>query len=549
MAKAPWYLNQAAPGLKHQKNSRPAEQTAGLDQWYVRGLKKGPTATKYRKGACPNCGAMTHSLQDCLDRPRAKGAKWTNSNIQADEHVVSDLKLSYDGKRDRFAGFDLAQYEALVASKFKAEEEARKAHAHTKKLAELEASDAAGRAADAAAKGGDGVVEDGLRVREDEETVAAREGGGTRQGAHKMSVRNLRIREDTAKYLLNLDVNSAYYDPKTRAMRENPRPDQPIGTGEDAEAGGAFVGDNFVRHRGETLELFKLQQFTSEAYEKGQELNLQAEPTQVEIMNRLFREKKAALASSKHTAVLDKYGGQQHMQPVDARLLLAQSENYSEYDRAGRLRDADGGAGGARESKTVRSRYEEGVLHTNHTAVWGSYFDRATMRWGYADDCSTLKHSYSTGAAGKRARELAAQSVAAGMGGPTRAELLQQERASAAGGGGAEGAAQAEDPAAAAAARAERAAYVPTRTLYGIGEGLAESTLDSERLKAALAKEQARLRDASMAEAGGKDGGGKKRGYNSMAADSVTAEDMEAYYMSKRREDDPMAKMKDTVDD
>ena len=32
------------------------------------------------------------------------------------------------------------------------------------------------------------------------------------------------IREDTAKYLLNLDVNSAYYDPKTRAMHENPLP-------------------------------------------------------------------------------------------------------------------------------------------------------------------------------------------------------------------------------------------------------------------------------------------------------------------------------------
>lgn len=37
-----------------------------------------------------------------------------------------------------------------------------------------------------------------------------------------VSVRNLRIREDTAKYLRNLDSNSAFYDPKTRSMRENP---------------------------------------------------------------------------------------------------------------------------------------------------------------------------------------------------------------------------------------------------------------------------------------------------------------------------------------
>lgn len=38
----------------------------------------------------------------------------------------------------------------------------------------------------------------------------------------RITVRNLRIREDTAKYLRNLDLNSAYYDPKTRSMRSNP---------------------------------------------------------------------------------------------------------------------------------------------------------------------------------------------------------------------------------------------------------------------------------------------------------------------------------------
>ena len=32
----------------------------------------------------------------------------------------------------------------------------------------------------------------------------------------RITVRNLRIREDTATYLRNLDPNSAYYDPQTR---------------------------------------------------------------------------------------------------------------------------------------------------------------------------------------------------------------------------------------------------------------------------------------------------------------------------------------------
>jgi hypothetical protein len=38
----------------------------------------------------------------------------------------------------------------------------------------------------------------------------------------RFTVRNLRIREDTAKYLFNLDTESAFYDPKTRTMRADP---------------------------------------------------------------------------------------------------------------------------------------------------------------------------------------------------------------------------------------------------------------------------------------------------------------------------------------
>jgi hypothetical protein len=48
----------------------------------------------------------------------------------------------------------------------------------------------------------------------------------TTAGGSTGSVRNLRIREDTAKYLLNLDTNSAHYDPKSRSMREDPNPNR-----------------------------------------------------------------------------------------------------------------------------------------------------------------------------------------------------------------------------------------------------------------------------------------------------------------------------------
>ena len=48
----------------------------------------------------------------------------------------------------------------------------------------------------------------------------------TSGGGASGTVRNLRIREDTAKYLLNLDPASAHYDPKSRSMREDPNPEK-----------------------------------------------------------------------------------------------------------------------------------------------------------------------------------------------------------------------------------------------------------------------------------------------------------------------------------
>jgi pre-mRNA-processing factor SLU7 len=75
----------------------------------------------------------------------------------------------------------------------------------------------------------------------------------------RITVRNLRIREDTAKYLYNLDPNSAHYDPKSRSMRENPF----AGTNKEMEAV-KFMGENFVKFTGEVIDVNKAQLFAWE---------------------------------------------------------------------------------------------------------------------------------------------------------------------------------------------------------------------------------------------------------------------------------------------
>ncbi len=73
---------------------------------------------------------------------------------------------------------------------------------------------------------------------------------------------NNRIIDDYSKYLQNLDSNSAYYDAKSRSMRENPNPEL-----EDT----TFKGDNYTRLSGDTIKLLQLENFISEANEKHPE--------------------------------------------------------------------------------------------------------------------------------------------------------------------------------------------------------------------------------------------------------------------------------------
>lgn len=384
IATVPWYVGIDHPTLKHQRvQPEKIKEFNKLGEWYKRGVTDS-ISTKYRKGACENCGSLTHKKKDCVERPRKVGAKFSGEHIAPDEHSQPNLSLDYDGKRDRWNGYDPQEHERVI-QEFAKVEEAKK-HLKVKKLYD----DMLSGEAKVEAQQQDGGSED----EEDEDKYADDfDMPGTNfDSKRRITVRNLRIREDTAKYLYNLDPNSAYYDPKTRSMRTNPFKD----TGKTAEHS-EFAGENFVRSSGDTLKMAASQMFAWDAERKGTDVHLQADPTKLELLQRQFTTKKENFKEKQKSSILDKYGGAEHLEAPPRELLLAQTEDYVEYSKHGSLIKGQ-------EKAKVKSRYEEDVYINNHTSVWGSYWHEG--KWGYSCCHSMVKMSYCVGEAGRSASSL-----------------------------------------------------------------------------------------------------------------------------------------------
>ncbi|CAI5479105.1 unnamed protein product [Closterium sp. Yama58-4] len=550
---------------------------------------------------------MTHTAKLCVERPRKVGAKWTSQSIAADEKIQS-IELNYEGKRDRWNGFDAATYKRTMDS-YDIRAEARKKYQKEQQLKKLAGKAGDGEGGGKEGEGGEGgeeeeEEEDDAKVDESrqmdfgkvEKRVRTTGGGSTGsvryvmvweedpnpdgdakdkfylgdnhnrisgqalefrqltvhaweamekrnvdvhlQGAPSQAEltvhshplfppsvspppslpRNLRIREDTAKYLLNLDVDSAYYDPKTRSMREDPNPE---GDAKDK----FYLGDNHNRISGQALEFRQLTVHAWEAMEKRNvDVHLQGAPSQAELLHREFKVKKEKLKGASKESVLAKYGNAasnkgREEEEIPEELLLGQTEVQVEYDRAGRpLRGVD---------KAVPcSRYEEDVLVNNHTAVWGSWWNGGV--WGYACCHQTTRMSYCTGASGIAAAEASANLMQANM---ERREQMKAEK-EAAGGEGEE----AEEGAGKATHTEEKKPVA-----WGTDADM-DLKLDKEKLRAALKREDELAREEKDE---------RKRKYNVTYSDDVTEEAMEAYRMKRIHADDPMLAFlgKDDEDD
>uniref|UniRef100_A0A672MS92 Pre-mRNA-splicing factor SLU7 n=1 Tax=Sinocyclocheilus grahami TaxID=75366 RepID=A0A672MS92_SINGR len=383
ISSVPWYIDPSKrPTLKHQRPQTETEkQFTPIGDWYKRGVQEKTVSTKYRKGACENCGAMTHKKKDCMERPRKVGAKFSGTGLAPDEHQQIQLSMDYDGKRDRWNGYDPDEHTRIVEEYAKVDLAKR-----TLKAQKLQEELASGKLMDQANSRRhlvDDAAQDHSSEDEDDDKYVDDFDmpGQNFDSKRRITVRNLRIREDIAKYLRNLDPNSAYYDPKTRAMRENPYSN----TGMNPDEVG-YAGDNFVRYSGDTISMAQTQLFWKR-YSLESPFFSFFFCTQQNFLHPLL----GVLMASCRTSL--QYGGQEHLDAPPRELLLAQTEEYVEYSRHGAVLKGQ-------EKAVACSKYEEDVLINNHTCIWGSYWKDG--HWGYKCCHSMVKQSYCTGEAGKK---------------------------------------------------------------------------------------------------------------------------------------------------
>lgn len=170
---------------------------------------------------------MTHKTRECIERPRKRGAKWSKRDFAQDE-VVENVEFNFEAKRDRWNGYDSKNYQKNIEewnereALKKTEDKPADSDSDIEKLSELSS---------------DSDINDKDIIKNPR--------------AHNLT-REERTRHDTAKYLVNLEIDSSHYDGKSRAMRGNPNEKK-----EDDTTKVNYDGDNQRIYTGQYLELME----------------------------------------------------------------------------------------------------------------------------------------------------------------------------------------------------------------------------------------------------------------------------------------------------
>lgn len=596
---------------RRQQQELASSQTLQVGMW-LEALKR--NKPPYRMGQVKKIAQKTNgttivdvqfedgTLERAIPPSRLRWTKAGSRATQVDASVYG--KETYDAKRDSYHGYDKDVHNLRLEQKFATRDEIRQqlrqqqqqenakkntdnddddddnddkdnknnsnAPSKTKKEHVSDSDSDSDHDSDREDDNDDSSEDEFVQRDEDAKVHTSRlaRQGGVGGAQMKVTARNLRIREDTAKYLRNLNPNSAYYDPKSRSMRDNPTPQ----LGSEAP----YVGDNFVRISGDAIKLAETQLFAWDAAEQGEqlqdvvgdggggvaaELHPQANPTQAEMLQRQFKSKKANVKLEQKKAVLAKYGGAEYLDGSDGlakaievgkdatekgkpaaaavastlaaaaaeerKIRFGVSTSTEEYTRDGRKKGDANDQDKLTKRVAIPSKYEEDVWVNGHVTVWGSYFHVGAFKWGYADDHSLIKSSYCTGENGRIAND-EANEMQYGTGVAGSAALAQ-----------ARGMLQhATSKLQSSNANSSSLLKPISSQLYGEADAKSTANLDQNKLQQALTKEDLRKQQEKEA----KDD--RKRKYNSVDSQvDVTEEEMEAYRLRKERSSDPMAKL------
>ena len=111
----------------------------------------------------------------------------------------------------------------------------------------------------------------------------------------------------------------------------------------------------------------KLQLFAWQAAARGNDVHMNANPTEGELLHHEYLKKKEELKETTKVSILAKYGGEEYLQKAPKELLQGQTEEYVEFSRTGQLVKG-------KERAKMRSKYpEDGTLNFADVYDFGTH--------------------------------------------------------------------------------------------------------------------------------------------------------------------------------
>lgn len=341
LSQAPWYYGIKGPTLEHQrKNATNPDDSRHLDDQVDRVEVLGQQST-FVAGSCTNCGATTHKARDCLMPKRKVGAATSGVVTGVDQHVVaastSGRPVSFSKKRDTWSGN--VSCNDLWESHEKRERDGGLDRSDVVAVRRIEGNATA--------------------TAQDQLLQSFQASAGDSQGTE---IKQL------PRYLENLDAG-AFYDPITRSMRGNPH-------AEHGSIHSTFQGENKRISGAAYRDALDMQRrFLSGETDCVVDLNLDAA-----LKTRRDREEHddaGSIAVAAEGAVVDE------REQLLAEMLYQTAAPATSKTAAKAAAVPAATTGG--DANVVPAPLQPVPLPptSSHACIFGSYFDTATLQWGY----------------------------------------------------------------------------------------------------------------------------------------------------------------------